>query len=145
MIVGLVLVAVAVISALVIVMWKNSTEGGESTNGEEPERWAMIEDEEGDRMAVVATRAWAQLVEMNKSGTIKYVGGVIEEYDNEWGFRFNPNSTKVYSLTGYPPGFSMPESTIREISQNLNAYLDPDRQVVPFTYIKARVVEIYGS
>lgn len=84
------------------------------------------------------TKVWNQLVEMNKTGTINYVGGMIEEYENEWGFRFVPKSIHVYSLDKMVFG----QAPIKEISENLDTSLE---QQFPIAYVKARVVEIHES
>jgi hypothetical protein len=102
----------------------------------ETSRWAVIEDVNGDRMAVEPSKdeVWSQLVELYESGQRRWVGGIVERYDSKWGFRFKPETVRVAEVTA--EGL---QATIRHVSQNLDYWLGG------WCYIGARVVEIHSS
>lgn len=65
------------------------------------ERWAIIEDIHGDQLKVETTndKVWAELVQLYKNGSCRWIGGIVEGYINEWGFRFNPDTILVAEVT----------------------------------------------
>jgi hypothetical protein len=97
-------------------------------------RWAVIVDVNGDHVAVEPSRdqVWLQLVELNQNGSMMFVGGIVEKYDNSWGFRFKPDNVTVAQLTA--EGL---QATIRYISQNLDQWLGG------WAYVSSRVTEIH--
>jgi len=101
----------------------------------ETNRWAVIQDVNGDRMAVepVSDNVWSELVQLNQNGTRMFVGGVVERYGNKWGFRFKPDTVTVAQVTA--EGL---QGTIRYISENIDYWLNN------WAYVSSRVVEIHS-
>ena len=102
----------------------------------ETDRWAVIKDVRGDRIAVetVSDEVWSQLVQLKENGSERFVGGIVVEYDNRWGFRFDPNNVTVAEFTA--EGL---QATIRYISENLDYWLDG------WAYVHAKVTEIHSK
>lgn len=101
----------------------------------ETDRWAVIQDLKGDHIAVEPTidGAWNQLVDLHQNGTRMWIGGIVEEYDNKWGFRFKPENVTVAQITA--EGL---QATIQFISGNLDYWLD-----LGGAYVSAQVTEIH--
>ena len=101
----------------------------------ETERWAVIEDLNGHHIAVEPTSddVWNQLVRLNENGTSMWIGGVVEEYGNKWGFRFRPETVAVAEVTA--EGL---QATIQYISENLDYWLD-----LGWAHVDAKVTEIH--
>ncbi len=101
------------------------------------DRWAVIEDLYGSRLAVEPTNdtVWAQLVAMHGDGSELWVGGIVERYDNSWGFRFRPDTVTVAEFTA--EGL---QSTIQAISEDLDYWVN-----LGWAYVHAGVVEVHGS
>lgn len=63
----------------------------------------LVEDPAGDRMIIEVDlgrqEAIDALIEMHRTGQRKWVGGEIESFDNEFGFRFKPNTIIVADFT----------------------------------------------
>ena len=99
-------------------------------------RWAAIEDYNGDRVEVETARAevWTQLVQLNQNGSRLWIGGIIERYNNSWGFRFKPETLALAEITAEGS-----QATIRYISENLNQWLNG------WAYVDAKVTEIHSS
>jgi len=59
--------------------------------------WALIEDFHGNQLwiEVWSDEAWDALAQLNGNGSMRWIGGVVEAYDNEWGFRFAPDTVRV--------------------------------------------------
>jgi hypothetical protein len=102
----------------------------------ETTRWAVIEDYGGDRVAVETARAevWSQLVQLNQNGSRLWIGGIVERYNNSWGFRFKPETLALAEVTAEGS-----QATIRYISENLNQWLNG------WAYVDAKVTEIHSS
>jgi len=102
----------------------------------ETSRWAVIEDINGDRMAVepASSQVWSELVQLKNNETRRWVGGIVERYDNRWGFRFKPDTVKVAQFTA--EGL---QATIRMISEDLDYWLN-----LKWAYVGATVVEIHS-
>jgi len=105
------------------------------------ERWVLIVDINGDslKVNVVYNETWAQLIELlhlfrSGEATWMWIGGTVEAYDNEWGFRFVPSAIFIYQ---YVAGIF--QTSIRLISQNLASWLGM------VGYVRAYVVDAYGS
>jgi len=100
------------------------------------ERWALIEDIHGDRLRVetFSDEVWAQLVWLYYNGSRRWIGGIVERYDNEWGFRFDPKTIIVAEVT-----IEVWQTTIRGISDNLDYWLGGT------AVVGARVVEVRQS
>lgn len=84
------------------------------------DRWAVVEDSHGDRLRVETSNdsVWAELVQMCHGGYSRWVGGIVEKYNNEWGFRFNPDTILVAEIV-----IEVWQTTIRGVSQNLSYWL----------------------
>jgi hypothetical protein len=97
-------------------------------------RWAVIEDENGHHIAVEPTsdEVWNQLVSLYQNGTKMWIGGIIEEYENKWGFRFKPESITIAEVTA--EGL---QATIQYISENLDYWIN-----LGWAYVYAKVTEI---
>ncbi|MFQ5621581.1 MAG: hypothetical protein ACE5FT_07135 [Candidatus Nanoarchaeia archaeon] len=102
----------------------------------ETDRWAVIEDVNGDRIAVepVSSEVWVQLVQMQQNGSRLFIGSIVEEYDNKWGFRFKPENVTIAEFTA--EGL---QATIRYISENLDYWLGG------WAYVSAKVMEVYSE
>jgi len=100
------------------------------------ERLAIIEDAHTDRIKVETTndKVWATLVQLYHNGSERWIGGIVERYLNEWGFRFNPDTILVAEIT-----IEVWQTTIRDISQRLNYWLGN------MAVVGAKVVEIHTS
>ena len=98
------------------------------------ERWALIEDSHGDRLKVetVSDEVWAQLVQLYYNGERWWIGGTVERYENEWGFRFDPNTIIVAEVT-----IEVWQTNIRHISENLDYWLGET------AVVGAIVIQIY--
>jgi len=101
----------------------------------ETNRWAVIEDVNGDKMAVepISNRIWSELVQLNQNRTRMFVGGIVERYDNKWGFRFKPDSVTVAQVTA--EGL---QGTIEYISTHIDDWLNG------WAYVSAKVVETHS-
>lgn len=101
----------------------------------ETDRWAVIKDVNGDRIAVETSRdeVWFQLVQMQQNGSRMWIGSIVETYDNKWGFRFKPENLTVAEVTA--EGL---QASIRYISENLNYWLGR------WAYVSAKVTEFHS-
>jgi hypothetical protein len=99
-------------------------------------RWAVIEDVNGGVMAVETTNneVWSYLVELNQNGTKMWVGGIVEKYDNKWGFRFKPENVTVTQFTA--EGL---QATIKHISENIDYWLE-----LKWAYVNSEIIEIHA-
>jgi len=102
----------------------------------ETERWAVIEDVNGDHIAVepASDTVWEQLVQLCQNKTKRLIGGIVEEYDNKWGFGFKPGNVTVAEFTA--EGL---QATIIYISENIDYWLNG------WAYVSAKVTEIHNS
>jgi len=78
-----------IVSVLGVTVWANHADYLNAVK-HETNRWAVIEDVNGDKMAVepVSNHVWSELVQLHRNGTRMFVGGIVERYENKWGFRF---------------------------------------------------------
>ncbi len=76
---------------------------------------------------------WARLVQMREDGSRRWVGGIVERYDNAWGFRFRRDTVNASEVTA--EGL---QATIRFISENLDEWLGG------WGYVHAAVAEVRG-
>ena len=99
-------------------------------------RWAVIEDINGNRIAVepVSNHAWSELVELSQNGTRKWIGGIVERYDNKWGFRFKPDTVIVAEVTA--EGL---QAAIEYISTHIDYWLNS------WAYVSAKVAEVHSE
>lgn len=136
----MVLAGVALIVVLAIAgifLWNYARERADYLNeiAHETDRWAVIKDVNGDHIAVEPTSddVWNQLVELYQNKTVMFIGGIVEEYGNKWGFRFKPENITIAEFTA--EGL---QATIRYISGNLDYWLGG------WAYVKAKVTEIHS-
>ncbi len=97
----------------------------------------MIKDSKGDIIAVETTsdEVWSTLTDLHQNQTEMWIGGVIEEYDNKWGFRFKPDTITIaeYTVEGG-------QTWLQDISENLDYWMNTWAKI---TYVLARVTEIH--
>jgi hypothetical protein len=103
----------------------------------ETDRWAVIRDSKGDVIAVETTNheIWNTLVSLRQNQTEMWIGGIVEEYENKWGFRFKPETIIVAQIT-----IEGAQSNIQGISGDLDYWIKVWSKE---TYILAKVTEIY--
>ncbi|MCW4019895.1 MAG: hypothetical protein NWF14_01510 [Candidatus Bathyarchaeota archaeon] len=101
----------------------------------ETDRWAVIEDVQGNHLAVEPTsgEVWNVLVELHQNQTEMWVGGAVERYENKWGFRLRPENITVAQFTA--EGL---QATIQFVSENLDYWLN-----LGLVYIGSKVIEIH--
>jgi len=98
-------------------------------------RYVVIEDLSGDTLnvEVVNDSVWSELVQMYQSGNRRWVGGIVEKYDNKWGFRFKPETIIASDVTA--EGL---QASIKYISENLDYWLNG------YAYVSSKVIEIHS-
>lgn len=98
-------------------------------------RWAVIVDREGSQIAVepASDEVWEKLTELCQNKSIRFVGGIVERYENKWSFRFKPENVTVAEFTA--EGL---QATIRYISENLDYWLDS------WAYVSVKVIEAHS-
>jgi len=126
--------AIIVILAVGAFLWVNYL-GTSNALKHETDRWAVIQDVNGDIMAVETSwnEVWSQLVQMQQNGSRLWVGSIVERYDSKWGFRFMPENLTVAQVT-----IEEAQATIRYISENLELRLGR------WTYVSAKVMETHS-
>jgi hypothetical protein len=130
------LIAVAVLTSVVVVLgvavWATYVDLLNQVK-HETNRWAVIEDSNGSRIAVepISNHVWLELVQLNQNETRMWVGGIVERYDNKWGFRFKPDSVTVAEVTA--EGL---QTTIKDISTNIDYWLN-----LGWAYVWGKVAE----
>ncbi len=67
----------------------------------ETTRWAVIRDSRGDIIAIEPTESeiWSVLRSLQQNQTTMWTGGIVENYDSHWGFRFKPDTIVVAAVT----------------------------------------------
>ena len=103
----------------------------------ETDRWAVIEDVNRDQIAVEPTsdEVWSELVKLHQNGTRMFVGGIVERYDNRWGFRFNPDSIVIAQFTA--EGL---QGTLQLMSSDIDYWVN-----LGYAYVNAKVVEVHAT
>lgn len=126
---------IIVVSAAVFLVWNHLAYA--SATKHETDRWAVIQDVDGNLLSVETTsdEAWTQLVQLNANGTRMWVGGVVQRYDNKWGFRFNPETIIIAQVT-----IEGAQATIRFISENIDYW-----QNFGIAYVGSIVIEAHGT
>jgi hypothetical protein len=101
-------------------------------------RWAVIRDSKGDIMAVETTNdeVWDQLADLHNDKEERWIGGIVKEYNNKWGFRFKPDTIIIASIT-----IEGAQSYIQGISGDLDYWMNTWTNVA---YVMASIVEIHG-
>ena len=125
-----------VIAVLSIVVWSNHLDYLNQVK-HETDRWAVIEDVNRDRIAVEPTsdNIWSELMQLNQNRTRMFVGGIVERFDNKWGFRFKPDTVTVAQFTA--EGL---QATIRDMSADVDYWLN-----LGWAYVGAKVVEVHSE
>ena len=102
----------------------------------ETDNWVVIIDSKEDIIAVETTdpNVSVSFSDLYENQTELWIGGIIEEYDNYWGFRFNPETIVVAEIT-----IEGAQSNIKAISQDLNYWITIWSKP---TYVLAKVEEI---
>ena len=103
----------------------------------ETTRWAVIRDSRGNIIAIEPTEneVWTVLRSLQQNQTAMWIGGVVEEYDNRWGFRFKPDTIVAAQFT-----VEGGQSNIQGISEDLDYWTTTWAKE---TYVLARVAEIH--
>jgi hypothetical protein len=103
----------------------------------ETTRWAVIRDSRGNIIAIEPTEneVWSVLRSLLQNQTAMWIGGIVENYDNHWEFRFKPDTIVVAHFT-----VEGGQSNIQGISEDLNYWTNTWARE---TYVLARVAEMY--
>lgn len=103
----------------------------------ETDTWAVIDDSKGDVIAVETAElsVWDNLVDLRDNQTEMWIGGIVEEYDNYWGFRFRPDTIVIAEIT-----IEGAQSNIQGISEDLNYWINIWAKE---TYVLSEVIEIH--
>jgi len=103
----------------------------------ETERWAVIRDSKGDITAIetIENHVWNALRSLHQNQTAMWIGGIVEDYDNKWGFRFKPDTIIVAHFT-----VEGGQSNIQGISEDLDYWINTWAKE---TYVLARVAEMH--
>lgn len=103
----------------------------------ETDRWVVIRDSKGDIMAVETTddSIWNILSALRQNQTAMCIGGIVEEYDSKWEFRFKPETIVVARFT-----IEGAQSNIQGVSDELDYWINVWGKE---TYVLAKVVEIH--
>ncbi len=102
----------------------------------ETNRWAVIEDTDQDRIAVEPTsdQTWSELVKLHQNGTRMWIGGIVERYNNRWGFRFKPDTIKIAQFTA-----EALQTKLKLISSDIDYWVN-----LGYAYVGAKVVEVHS-
>ncbi len=130
---GIIVLTLAITSIAIWLVW-NHTEYLSATK-HDTGQWAVIQDIEGLMLAIETTenRIWDQLVQLHQNGTEMWVGGVVERYDNKWGFRFHPDTIIIAQFT-----IEGAQTTISFLSEDIEYWIN-----FGIAYIGSIVVEIH--
>ena len=117
--VGVVIIIITIISFSLWVHWAIVDYSFKVKH--ETDNWAVIEDSKGDIIAVEAIepRDWDNLANLRNNRTEMWIGGVVEEYSNYWGFRFKPDTIEIAEIT-----IEGAQSYIQGISGDLNYWVN---------------------
>jgi hypothetical protein len=137
---NLFLIGVAIITIMIIgislwVYW-GSVEFLDKTK-HDTNTWAVIEDTKGDVIAVETAEpsVWDNLVNLRNNQTEMWIGGIVEEYGNYWGFRFRPDTIVIAEIT-----IEGAQSNIQGISGDLNYWINTWAREA---YVLSKVIEIH--
>lgn len=131
-----ILVAVVLVVVFLAVVYLKNNDYSNKTK-HETNRWSVIIDSKGDIIAVETSDAevWDTLTDLHENQTEMWIGGILEVYDNYWGFRFNPDTIVIAQIT-----IEGAQSNIQAISEDLNYWIDTWQTQV---YVFAKVSEIH--
>jgi hypothetical protein len=132
----LAVIGVAVIVVMGILLWAywGNVDYSNKTK-HETDSWGVIKDSKGDIMAIETTNPiiWNTLVNLKNNQTEMWIGGIVEEYGNYWGFRFRPATIVVAEIT-----IEGAQSNIQGISEDLNYWINVWGKEA---YVLSRVIE----
>jgi hypothetical protein len=128
-------VVVVVLSASLVLAYLNMDYANKTKH--ETTRWAVITNSKNDIIAVETSNpeAWRALTALHNTQSELWIGGIIEEWDNFWGFRFKPDTIVVAEITAEGA-----QSTIRAVSEDLDYWMNTWQNQV---YVLARVTELH--
>ena len=131
---GAMAIAAAIIGFWMYAYWGNMDYAGKIKH--ETDIWAVVKDSKGDVLALETTnpQVWDTLVSLYSSQTEMWIGGIVEEYENYWGFHFRPDTIVVAEIT-----IEGAQSTIQGISGELNYWINIWSKE---TFALSRVIEI---
>ena len=126
---------IVILAFLIYTYWINSDYSNKTKH--ETNRWTVITDSKSDIIAVETSdsNVWETLTNLNANQTEMWIGGIVEEYDNYWGFRFNPDTIIIAEIT-----IEGAQSNIQAISEDLNYWINIWQKQ---TYVLAKVTEIH--
>ena len=103
----------------------------------ETQRWAVLEDENGNRISIETESSiiWDELTILYQNERERFIGDSFEEYDNKWGFRYDPENIIIRELVAEEN-----QTTIYYLYENTTY-----RKSLDGAYIRARIVQIYGE
>jgi hypothetical protein len=89
-------------------------------------------------MAVETSKdeVWNTFVNLNQNKSEMWIGGIVEEYDNKWGYRFKQTTIIVAELT-----IEAAQTWIRGLSEDLDYWINTWAKE---TYVLVRVIEIHA-
>jgi hypothetical protein len=124
-----------IIGIFVLYYWSNADYLSKTKH--ETDSWAVVSDSKEDIIAVetVDPDIWISLKNLMENQTEMWIGGVVEEYDNFWGFRFKPDTIIIAEIT-----IEGAQSNIRGISQDLEYWIEIWGKQA---YVFAKVEEIH--
>ncbi|PVX27223.1 MAG: hypothetical protein CW716_03420 [Candidatus Bathyarchaeum sp.] len=130
-------VVVVVLSVSLVLVYLNA-DYSNKTKHETP-RWVVITDSKNDVISVETSdpEPWRALGALYKTQTQLWIGGTVEDYDNYWGFRFDPDTIVVAEVT-----VEGAQSTIRAISEDLDYWKNTWQKQV---YVLATVIEVHSG
>lgn len=131
--IGIIVFVVVFIGFIAWIYWGMDSS---SKTKHETDAWAVIRDSKEDKIAIETTdpNTWETIVDLHNNQTEMWIGGIVEEYDNYWGFRFNPDTIVIAQIT-----IEGAQSNIQGISEDLNYWINIWAKQ---TYVLAKVVEI---
>ena len=86
-------------------------------------------------METADDETWFRLVELYDNEEVRWIGGIVQEYNNGWGFRFKPDTIIAASITIEGAQFY-----IQGISGDLEYWIN---SWVNVAYILVSIVEIH--
>ncbi len=124
------------VAAIVGVFWYLTSTEKFSKTKHESERWAVIQDSKNDVIAVetLEQEVWLSLKNLNQNQSEMWIGGIVEEYDNYWEFRFDPETIVIAEIT-----IEGAQSNIQGISGDLTYWINVWTKQA---YVLAKVIEI---
>jgi hypothetical protein len=116
---GILVVIIVLVAGTSVVIWNHLDYS--SATRHDTNRWAVIRDVEGSILAIETTDSavWNQLVQLHQNGTEMWIGGIVERYNNKWGFRFNPDTIIIAQFT-----IEGAQTTIRFLSEDIEYWIN---------------------